>query len=225
MKKLSNAFTLAEVLITLGIIGVVAAITIPGLITTQKAHRLRAQFLKSYSTVQQVFKQMESDDISMDPSTYATGTFYKTFGNYLQGALDCSNRNAPLPCYGTNDTTKYYKSYDGKSKVAYNWFDDGQLALLDGTLIMMENYTNINQLWVSVDLNGFNNPPNRWGYDMFTFEFMDGELRTMGDIKTKYHDTNLYCNPKITSSLNGAACAQKAKEDPDYFKKLIKEFK
>lgn len=50
MKKFG--FTLAEVLITLGIIGVVAALTIPRLITTYKAHRLHAQFLKSYSVIQ-----------------------------------------------------------------------------------------------------------------------------------------------------------------------------
>ncbi len=42
-------FTLAEVLITLGIIGVVAAITIPNLITTYKAKQLHSQFLKNYS--------------------------------------------------------------------------------------------------------------------------------------------------------------------------------
>ncbi len=39
-------FTLAEVLITLGIIGVVAAITIPNLITTYKAKQLHSQFLQ-----------------------------------------------------------------------------------------------------------------------------------------------------------------------------------
>ncbi len=44
MKK-HKAFTLAETLITLGIIGVVAAITIPGLIYNYKAHRLQSQFL------------------------------------------------------------------------------------------------------------------------------------------------------------------------------------
>ena len=44
------AFTLAEVLITLGIIGVVAALTIPSLITNYKARKLHTQFLKSYST-------------------------------------------------------------------------------------------------------------------------------------------------------------------------------
>lgn len=86
MKK-HKAFTLAETLITLGIIGVVAAITIPGLIYNYKAHRLQSQFLKSYSTLQQVFKRMEADDVSLDPSTYPTGTFYQTFGKYLQAPL------------------------------------------------------------------------------------------------------------------------------------------
>ena len=45
MKK--SGFTLAEVLITLGIIGVVAAMTIPSLITSYKAYRYRTQFLKN----------------------------------------------------------------------------------------------------------------------------------------------------------------------------------
>ena len=61
-------FTLAEILITLGIIGVVAAMTIPVLLTNYKANRLRTQFLKTYSVVQQVFKQMEADDVSTNPS-------------------------------------------------------------------------------------------------------------------------------------------------------------
>lgn len=83
----------------------------------------------------------------------------------------------------------------------------------------------VSYIWVSVDLNGFNNLPNRWGYDLFTFQFMDGELRTMGDKKTQYSDMNLYCNPKVSNEFNGIACAQKAKTNSDYFKELIKEFK
>lgn len=224
MKK-NKAFTLAEVLITLGIIGVVAAITIPGLIYNYKAHRLQSQFLKSYSTLQQVFKQMEADDISLDPSTYPTGTFYKTFGKYLQAPTYCYRNTKNSACHSGTSTGKQYKTYDGKATVAFNWFDDGQIALQDGTLIMFENYTNINQLWLSVDLNGFNNPPNRWGYDLFTFEFLDGELRTMGDKQTKYNNQNLYCNPNISNTLNGAACANKAKTETDYFKRIIKNFK
>ena len=45
MKQLkSNAFTLAEVLITLGIIGVVAALTIPALLTNLNHIKLQWQF-------------------------------------------------------------------------------------------------------------------------------------------------------------------------------------
>ena len=64
--KVRFGFTLAEVLITLGIIGVVAAMTIPTLMVNYKAHQLHSQFLKSYSTIQQVFRRMEGDEVSLD---------------------------------------------------------------------------------------------------------------------------------------------------------------
>lgn len=47
---------------------------------------------------------------------------------------------------------------------------------------------------VTVDLNGFKNPPNRFGYDVFTFQLVDGELKTMGDTNTLYTDLDKYCN-------------------------------
>ena len=52
MKKRSG-FTLAEVLITLGIIGVVAAMTIPTLIQNTNSVRFATQFKKSISTLSQ----------------------------------------------------------------------------------------------------------------------------------------------------------------------------
>ena len=51
MKK--NGFTLAEVLITLGIIGVVAAMTIPTLIANTNSAKFRSQFKKTISTLNQ----------------------------------------------------------------------------------------------------------------------------------------------------------------------------
>ena len=47
-------FTLAEVLITLGIIGVVAAMTIPTLISNTNGAKFRSQFKKTLSTLNQV---------------------------------------------------------------------------------------------------------------------------------------------------------------------------
>jgi len=226
-KTKQQAFTLAEVLITLGIIGVVAALTIPGLINNYKAARLHSQFLKSYSTIQQVFKQMEEDDVSLDVNNYGSCEFYKTFMNYLQAPFDCGNGidgyKTMKPCF--LGSSNQYKTLNGKSTVSVIWFDDGQIALQNGTLLLFENYVGRNHIWVSVDLNGYNSPPNRWGYDLFTFQFVDGELVTMGDKKSDYTDMSKYCSATSTDSLNGIACAQKAKENSDYFKELIKEFK
>ena len=220
------AFTLAEVLITLGIIGVVAALTIPNLITSYKAHRLRSQFLKSYSTVQQVFKQMEADDVSLEPASYNNVTLYKTFMRYLQAPIDCGSSVGPVssvkPCYPfRNQGIKHYRTMDGKMEVSRYLLDDGQIALQDGTLFLFE--TGAFTKMVHIDINGFVNPPNRWGYDLFTFEFLDGELRTMGDLQTKYNDIEKYCNLKGSDSYNGIACAKLAKENPNYFKTLLRQ--
>lgn len=51
-----NAFTLAEVLITLGIIGVVASITIPNLIQNYKKKYVEVRLVRFYSTMSQALK-------------------------------------------------------------------------------------------------------------------------------------------------------------------------
>lgn len=235
-KNYKFGFTLAEVLITLGIIGVVAAITIPSLINNYKAKKLRSQFLKSYSVVQQAFKLMEADDVSLDPSTYGDLRFYNVFMNYLTGAINCQAQAAApssSTCFDmTNNSdviNSYYRPLHGATNAPWRirWLlDDGQIALQDGTLLLFDNQSDqVGRIYVSVDINGHNNKPNILGYDLFTFQFLDGELRTMGDKGTDYTDMNIYCNPKSSDVLNGIACAQKAKEDTDYFKKIIKEFK
>lgn len=230
MKKYKTGFTLAEVLITLGIIGVVAAITIPGLMTTYKAHQLHSQFLKSYSTIQQVFKQMEADDVSTNPADYKSTKdtlFYKTFMKYLSAPTDCGNyyeRKIVSGCYDYMKNPSDYRTLDGKSSPPCDWFDAGEIMLQDGTIIMFEN-SNTNQLYIHVDLNGYNKKPNIWGYDLFTFHFKDGELKPMGAKGTTFTNTDTYCNKKITNTLNGVACANKAKDNTDYFKDVIKNIK
>ncbi len=52
-KRIRSAFTLAEVLITLGIIGVVAALTLPNLIANHKALQAQSRLKKSLSTLSQ----------------------------------------------------------------------------------------------------------------------------------------------------------------------------
>ncbi len=59
----NRAFTLAEVLITLGIIGVVAAITIPSLMENVRNRDLQAQLKKTYSEWNQISMQFMNDKL------------------------------------------------------------------------------------------------------------------------------------------------------------------
>lgn len=57
----SKAFTLAEVLVTIGIIGVVAAMTLPSVISHYKKKVLLEQFRVAYSLLQQAYLKIELD--------------------------------------------------------------------------------------------------------------------------------------------------------------------
>ena len=78
MKK---GFTLAEVLITLGIIGVVAAMTLPTLINNYRVKVLETNFKKADSIITQ----------AMQSTMFEYGfTRYYDFGNYCKGE-NCAN--------------------------------------------------------------------------------------------------------------------------------------
>ena len=69
-RKKKAGFTLAEVLITLGVIGVVAAITIPGLMSAYQKHVVETRLKQSYSLLSQVVKLATVD--YDDPSGWDT---------------------------------------------------------------------------------------------------------------------------------------------------------
>ena len=55
--KSKKGFTLAEVLITLGVIGVVAALTLPSVVNKYKVKQLRTAFMRSSSLIQNALNQ------------------------------------------------------------------------------------------------------------------------------------------------------------------------
>ena len=74
----TNAFTLAEVLITLGIVGVVAVMTMPTVIKNIQHKSLESQFKKSYSQLSQVIEQLRME--------YGTLTYDErdTFNDFIE---------------------------------------------------------------------------------------------------------------------------------------------
>lgn len=72
----NKSFTLAEVLITIGIIGIVAAMTLPSLIGNYKRKVLKEQFKVAYSLLQQTWNKVVAD------LEYTPECFYWSKGKY-----------------------------------------------------------------------------------------------------------------------------------------------
>ena len=88
-----KGFTLAEVLITLGIIGVVAAMTIPTLIANYQKKVLENQFKKGYSTLANIHLKLQNEYenvyntfINQPYSDSSRLEFLKIYSTYLNGA-------------------------------------------------------------------------------------------------------------------------------------------
>ena len=99
------AFTLAEVLITLGIIGVVAAITIPSLVTNYQKHVVETKLAKFNSTMNQAVRLSMVDNGDPDgwveqsrEYTYADmvdfmNTYFLPYMKYVKMERNTSNYN------------------------------------------------------------------------------------------------------------------------------------
>lgn len=103
-----RAFTLAEVLIVLGIIGVVAAMTIPVLMSRYRANVAVTRLQKFYTTMQQALARSEIDNGPMEDWKYATMynydenvTFFETYlKKYLNVLKYEKGAYNPLPISG-----------------------------------------------------------------------------------------------------------------------------
>ena len=234
------AFTLAEVLITLGIIGVVAALTLPALLTNQRNAELSVGLKKTYSTFAQALDMYQAENGIRVKS--GTVTYRREVKNilvkYIKSAVDCGwggSDNAEelsksclpnnyLNVSGSFNPVVTYKTFDGNNTIRLDYFDDGQFVMVDGMFVMVENSQShwfADQIFISVDVNGFEKKPNMLGYDLFMFEVdKNGKLLPMGAKGTTYETKSTYCSKNSSNSMNGAACTYYALTDKDYFKNL-----
>ena len=77
-KNKKAGFTLAEVLVTLGLIGIVSAITIPNLSFNYRGKVLEQQFLSTYSDINDAATRLNAKH-GGDWATYANNTAYNAW--------------------------------------------------------------------------------------------------------------------------------------------------
>lgn len=205
------AFTLAEILIVLGIIGIVAQITIPTLIANVQETSWKTAAKVAYSKTSQAIEQMKQDEGgSLSYYTTTTLSFKPVFMKYFKIIKDCNNSTC-LPPY----TTLNGNLADGA------FIDDGEFITADGMFYGINNCyragvnydeTTLNtsdgcgpNISITVDVNGLNKKPNSYGKDIFMFELVNDNLLPMGSPNTEF-SASRYCNKSINSVFQGFGC-------------------
>ena len=221
-------FTLAEVLITLGIIGVVAAMTLPALIQNNNAKALHTALLKNYSVLQSALQKASYEQgQTITPAILSPQGLKKLLMKELNAVKDCGAQSCVSYSRGENNDgemsdkiIKNYKTYNNKI-VMTTHFDDGQFMLADGSIWMLENMINSTRIYITIDINGPNKKPNKWGHDLFTFQIVSsGKVLPMGAEGTTFTNLNQYCSSTSSIGTNGISCTHKALTDKNYFKNL-----
>lgn len=182
--KYPNGFTLAEVLITLVIIGIIAVMTIPTLMKNTQKQEFVTALKKAQSTLQNALVSMakENDSSPGDYSFLRTVRFVDELEKVANVIKKCNNSEQ---CFGTslrgggvykypNNTLTYFT--DGRSAV----LADGQfvsycpLSSSDATYGISDEDKSNAIIRIVMDING-NKSPNVVGRDVFYFYVVNGK--------------------------------------------------
>ena len=117
---MQKGFTLAEVLITLGIIGVVAALTIPSLVNQYKKQVYYTQFRKAASQLEQALKMYQIDH-GCDGNVSACGTIEYNDVNYYVELIAIPNFVEDLSSYFNGSILIDNENYENISEKFANW--------------------------------------------------------------------------------------------------------
>ncbi len=216
-----KAFTLAEVLITLGVIGIVAAMTIPT-IAAKIDHVQKISLLKkSHSAINQSVKLASDDygDFNSWDNTLPTMEFLtKYIAPYMKITLYCTNykvcnypNSRPWSRYNGNDN---YTGFNDFSRIPFFSIDgilysislNGGPTDLDTEVEYDYNYIGRNAIFV--DVNG-PNLPNRFGNDVFVLSRNnDGSIMPLG-----YQLSNELINKDCSKNGKCLYCAEKLRRN------------
>ena len=216
------AFTLAEVLITLVIVGVIAALTVPTLIAKYTEQQTVTAVKKFYSEISQAYnaaiaKNGPTDTWELVYGGESAEKLLNILAPHLRIMNRCGAAGANGKCFG--DAT--YKTLNPN----VNWFlgNPGTYgsyasARLDNGFVFWTWANNCNMNvgsteklqhtcgTIGVDINGYKKP-NALGKDTFYFWVTKNAIVPIGSRFDTEHPLDTYCNRSDAGGNNGYACA------------------
>lgn len=181
-------FTLAEVLITLSIIGVVAALTIPSVTRKFEKQQYIAQYKETFSILSQAAKTLQADNGgSLNGLWTSYSGMYDTFLPYFKTVKSC--RNNGEACFATNTS---YKMLDNSAFTANG----------TGYCVTLSNGASVGFRTGDIFTVDFNGPkgPNVIGKDYHEIYLITntGELKPL---MYNYSDNEAYLDSRCPDDL------------------------
>lgn len=209
----TKAFTLAEVLITLLIIGVVASIIVPNLINDARDAELKTAWKKAYAEIAQATKKIMMDN-GGTIKNLCTSNFNSCYRNaylpYLSYVKSCNSPNTQGNCWVPVEEMKFLNG----NSVPWD-FNSSSIVLNSGSAIEFFSFGTVDcsiSTWgrpagktvcgyMFVDVNGLKSP-NIIGKDILGLFVLDDRILPVGSTGDSYTNS---CN----TSLSGEGCAAK----------------
>lgn len=214
-------FTLAEVLITLGIIGIVAAMTIPALMQSTQDQELKVAWKKTFSTFSQaqlrIMAENGGDMVGYSKTTSANDS-RDAFLDYLSYSKKCDIGSIYGNCWHQSGVITYLnglKDVAIEQDAIWNFAHTAGAVLNDGVYVLFSqadaecDYTALLRCSeITVDINGAKKP-NVVGRDVFRLVVTNNSMRPYGYWHTSSELDNLCSkNPNSgTDSFTNYACS------------------
>jgi len=215
--KSKIAFTLAEVLITLLIIGIVSSIVIPAIINDTQNQEFAILFKKNFGALSDAGRRMMMDNGGTLAGLFSNGNdMANKFGNYLVFTKKCFTGEQGCFYAGTTTWKNLYGDYGWLDHVSYGM---NSTAILSngGTIMFKIDDTNCERVygiepsptrhtcgWIHIDVNGFKRP-NILGKDLFALWITKTGIYPFGMANDGYN----YCDKTQSYQSSGRGCAAK----------------
>ena len=231
MKK---GFTLAEVLITLAIIGVVAALTVPTVVHKYQQKELYTRFISAYNIFTNVYIQMKYNNL-LESNNIGKNQLTEEILSRLKYTIKCkaNERN----CFGGTGAVVYGKNLSN-TRSTFSFYSGYPLYTLPNganfqitELSISGGIGNYVVTSIDIDTNGKDKSPNVLGKDLFHFIFFPYQtspaigatylydlsaLASKGRIQVSKNSPyaggviNYFCNTSNSNdSQNGISCGIK----------------
>ena len=201
------AFTLAEVLITLVIVGVIAALTIPNLMQKYQEQTTVKKVQKFYSNLSNAYSLAMKDNgpandwkLTSTDKSGAEKIYELLFKPYFKIGKNCGTNNTGN-CIANGDYRHLNNNIHTKYSTNSHYY---KITLEDGAAVWFKEYERPD-ITIFYDING-PKEPNQYGKDLFTFYIEGRKVYPPGIPSGDYSFTSNSFNSTCKTTATGYGC-------------------